>query len=592
MQLMKTAIGQLKCALGDFPLAEKQSRIFIEKAAAQKADILILPEGGVFGYPPTDFVRDPRFIEKQNQILKRLQKSLPSSLSLLVGAFIPSPEPSQQGAGLLQCSLQQGAAPRRPPPAGLHLRNGAFLLQKGKPPQAFFKERLPDQDVFCESRWFQPGKMQDNFFFLKNQRVQVLICEDMWRPAPFERPDLLIVINSSPYSAGKCLRRIRRLKRLTDKYKAPAVYVNRAGGQDESLFDGGSFCLNSKGEISLQCAFFKEDFQTRDPDGEKSAPLKEPPLERRRQEALVMGIRDFCAQTGFQKAHLGLSGGIDSALACFLAVQALGRENVTALFLPGPYTSEKSAALVRRLQKRLRFSLQTLSINPLYETALQTIRANENSGGEPAKGRAALVEQNLQARLRMLCLTAFGNKNDSLLIGTSNKSELACGYGTLYGDLAGGLMVIGDLFKTEVFRLCRFINENDAKQEAVFPQEMLARPPSAELAPGQKDEDDLPAGYKDLDPVLEDLICSSSASVSGEKQEANLRGETGGETLSSAAPVSSKAGEEADRLLRKKAERLWIESEFKRKQSGPVLKLSETAFGSGRRFPVAHKFPL
>ena len=580
---MKTAIGQLKSALGGFEGAERSVKVFIEKAKAQKADILILPEGGVFGYPPTDFVRDPRFIEKQNQVLKRLQKSLPPSLSLLVGAFIPSPEPAQQAVGLLPCGLQQSAPQQSPPPDSLHLRNGAFLFQKGKPPQAFFKERLPDQDVFCESRWFQPGRMQDNFFFLKNQRVQVLVCEDMWRPAPFERPDLLIVINSSPYSAGKRLKRIRRLKRLTDKYKAPAVYVNRSGGQDELLFDGGSFCLNSKGEISLQCAFFKEDFQTTDPDGEKSPPLKEPPLEQQRQEALVMGIRDFCAQTGFQKAHLGLSGGIDSALACFLAVQALGRENVTALFLPGPYTSEKSAALVRRLQKRLQFSLQILSINPLCETALQTIRANENSGGKPAEGRAGLVEQNLQARLRMLCLTAFGNKNhDSLLIGTSNKSELTCGYGTLYGDLAGGLMVIGDLFKTEVFQLCRFINENSAKQEVVFPQEMLARPPSAELAPDQKDENDLPAGYKDLDPVLEELIRSSSASVAQDEKPPPPSG---------GAAVSSKAGE-ADRFLRKKAARLWLKSEFKRKQSGPVLRLSETAFGSGRRFPVAHKFPL
>ena len=587
---MKTAIGQLKSALGDFDGAERCVQVFIEKAAAQKADILILPEGGVFGYPPTDFVQNPRLIERQNQALERLHKSLPSSLSLLVGAFIPAPE-----------SSQRGAPPRGDPPQtglkeGLPLRNGACLLQKGKPPQAFFKERLPDQDVFCESRWFQPGRMQDNFFFLKNQRVQVLVCEDMWRPAPFERPDLLIVINSSPYSAGKNLRRIRRLRLLTDKYKAPAVYVNRAGGQDELLFDGGSFCLNSKGGLSLQCAFFKEDFQTTDSEGEKSVSLKEPPLERQRQEALVMGIRDFCAQTGFQKIHLGLSGGIDSALACFLAVQALGRENVTALFLPGPYTSEKSAALVRRLQKRLRFSLQILSINPLCETALQTIRANENSGGKPAEGRDGLVEQNLQARLRALCLTAFGNKNhDSLLIGTSNKSELTCGYGTLYGDLAGGLMVIGDLFKTEVFRLCRFINENSAKQEAVFPQEMLERPPSAELAPDQKDEDDLPAGYKDLDPVLEELIRSSSAAVvQGEQAETDLRGDATASVAPSGGPaVSSKAGEEeADRLLRKKAARLWLKSEFKRKQSGPVLRLSETAFGSGRRFPVAHKFPL
>ena len=512
--MMKIAVGQIKSFLGDFKESGRKIQILVKKAKGA-ADILVLPEGGIFGYPPTDFINQPRFLKKQIRILNEIHKNIPSSLSLLTGIFI---------------STKEG------------LKNGAVLFQKNQPPKFFFKESLPDQDVFYESRYFVPGKISDNFFILKNKRVQVLICEDMWRHPKMEKPDLLICLNSSPYTTEKHSKRMQSLKQLVRKYQAPGVYVNRVGGQDELLFDGGSFCLNSKGGLSLQCAFFEEDFKIGDPN-RKTLPFKKPSHLQQGEKALIMGVRDFCLQTGFKKAHLGLSGGIDSALVCYLAVKALGPENVTGIFLPGPYTAPKSFQIVQNLKKTLGFSLKELSIDSLYGKTLKELF--------PLKSPLSLTAQNLLSRLRMLCLMSYSNEQKSLLLGTGNKSELACGYATLYGDLSGGLMVIGDLFKTEVYKLCKKIN----KTRSVFLKSLLTRPPSAELKPNQTDQDDLP-DYKDLDPILKYLMNHN--------------------------PPRSPLEKQIEKLLRK--------SEFKRKQSPPVLKISERSFGRGWRFPIAHKF--
>ena len=318
--------------------------------------------------------------------------------------------------------------------------------------------------------------------------------------------------------------------------------MNKIGGQGELLFDGGSFCLNAEGDSSLQCAFFIEDFQIWDIK-RKSKTNKNLSLQEQREKALVMGIKDFCAQTGFSKAHLGLSGGIDSALVCYLAVQALGSQNVTGLFLPSPYTASQSFKIVQKLKKNLGFSLKELSLGPLYKTCLKEMF--------PEKPPLSLTAQNLQARLRMLYLMAHSNENQSLLLGTGNKSELACGYATLYGDLSGGLLPIGDLFKTEVYTLSQAIN----KRRFTFSKGLLSRPPSAELKPHQRDQQDLPE-YKILDPILKHLINHQ--------------------------PPRSPLEKQIERRLRA--------SEFKRKQAPPILKISETAFGMGWRFPIAHKF--
>ena len=511
---MKIAIGQIKSFLGDFKQSEKKVTDLVKKATG-KADILVFPEGGIFGYPPTDFIKQPRFLKRQDRILSKIQKNLPPTLQLLIGVFVSSKE---------------------------GLKNGACLLKKSSSPRFFFKESLPNQDVFCESRYFTPGNVSNNFFLFNNTRIQILICEDMWGQLSYNQPDILICLNSSPYTVGKQERRIQCLKKLVKQHKIPGVYVNKIGGQGELLFDGGSFCLNSKGEISLQCAFFREDFQiwnTR----KKAIKRTKPYLQEQREKALVMGIKDFCIQTGFFKVHLGLSGGIDSALVCYLAVQALGSENVRGLFLPGPYTTPQSFKIAKSFAKNLGISLKEFSISSLYKTCLKEIF--------PEKPLLSLTEQNLQARLRMLCLMAHSNENQSLLLGTGNKSELACGYATLYGDLSGGLLPIGDLFKTEVYSLCKAID----KKRQIFSKELLSRPPSAELKPNQTDREDLP-DYRILDSILKYLMNHN--------------------------PPHS--------FLEKQIEKKLRASEFKRKQAPPILKISETAFGQGWQFPIAHKF--
>lgn len=513
---MKIAIGQIKGFLGDFSESEKKILNLIERARGQ-ADLLVLPEGGVFGYPPTDFIKQPRFLKKQSRILKKIQKNLPQSLKLLIGVFSVTENGLENGASLLGSSTS--------------------------PPVVFSKRFLSNEDVFCESRYFNPGEISNKFFLLKEKRVQVLICEDMWSNPFFDSsPDILICLNSSPYTGEKHQQRLKCFKSLVKKHKTPGVYVNKVGGQGELIYDGGSFCLNTRGEVALQCTFFNEDFQIWDLKKTKTK-TSVPSLPEQREKALIMGIQDFCDQTGFSKVHLGLSGGLDSALVCYLAVQAFGSKNVTALFLPGPYTASKSFQIVKGLQNKLKFSLQEFSISSLYKESLQTFF--------PSKPPLSLTAQNLQARLRMLWLMAYSNENQSLLLGTGNKSELACGYATLYGDLSGGLLPIGDLFKTEVYELCRAIN----KRSPVFSNELLARAPSAELAPNQTDQQDLP-DYKKLDLILKHLMNHNPPRSSLEKQ--------------------------IERKLR--------QSEFKRKQSAPVLKVSEIAFGAGWKFPIAHKF--
>ena len=510
---MRIAIGQIKSFLGDFKESEKKITALVKKAAGQ-ADLIVFPEGGVFGYPPTDFIKQPRSLKKQTQTLKRIQKSLPSSLRLLIGVFV---------------STREG------------LKNGACLLEKNSPIKLFFKKSLSDKDVFFESRHFTPGDIHKNFL-LNNTRIQVLVCEDMWAQPSFSQPDILICLNSSPYTAEKYEKRVQCFKSLVKKHKASGIYVNKIGGQGELLFDGGSFCMNTKGEVSLQCAFFKEDFQIWNRQ-KKAVKSTTPSLQEQREKALVMGIKDFCAQTGFSKVHLGLSGGIDSALVCYLAVQALGAKNITGLFLPGPYTASQSFKIVKNLKKALGFSLREFPIVSLYKQSMKEFF--------PSKSPLSLTEQNLQARLRMLFLMAHSNENQSLLLGTGNKSELACGYATLYGDLSGGLMPIGDLLKTEVYQFCRAIN----KKHLVFSKELLSRPPSAELKPHQTDQQDLP-DYKILDPIIKHLMNHNP-------------------------PRSS-----LERAIEKKLRA----SEFKRKQAPPILKISEIAFGKGWQFPIAHKF--
>ena len=517
---MKVALAQIKGFLGDFKETRKEI-IRLMESAGGKADFILFPEGGLFGYPPTDFLNHRSFLKRQDREIREIQKRVPPSLGVLLGAFVSRKD---------------------------KLFNGAFLLRKGKPPLLFKKEFLANGDVFRESRYFSPGSVKDNFFLWRKKRIQILICEDIFQNPRFPKPDALFCLNSSPYIANKFKLRLKAVESLIRQYKCPAVYVNRVGGQGEVIFDGASFALSSTGKIQAQCAFFKPDLQISRLDsplkGRKA--LKKPSLQEQREQALILGLKDFFAQTEFEKAHLGLSGGMDSALVCCLAVKALGAENVTGIFLPGPFTTHLSYKLSKEVAGLLGVSFQEHDISSLHKLFLKNLFPKQSP-------KNSVTAQNIQARIRSLILTAFGNERKSLLLGTGNKSELACGYSTLYGDLCGGLLPIGDLYKTEVYDLARFINKTDT----VFPPALLRRAPSAELKPRQKDSDDLPP-YTTLDPILKKLLKGANPQSSTEKV------------------IFSKTHLH----------------EFKRKQAPPILKISENSFGEEWNFPIAHKFPL
>ena len=531
---MRIAIAQIKGFLGDFQENRKNILSLAEKAK-DGADILITPEGGLSGFPPRDLIWQKDFIRQQNKELKILQNHLPGRLSVLTGAF-------HQANGVVF--------------------NGAFLLSRKK--KRFFKKAfLCNSDVFQESRYFSTGDVKDNFFLYKKKRVQTLICEDIFHNISFPKPDVILCLNGSPFAERQREMRLKALQKFR-KYRCPIVYVNRTGGEGGVLYDGRSFVLDGKGRIIWEGRFFEEDFQivslkdsglslprTAAKDLKARAlpafPKKSLSGPAQKEKALITGLRDFVVESGFQKAHLGLSGGIDSALTAYLAARALGPENVMAFFLPGPFTLKISGKSARDLSRNLQIFLHIKDISSLYHTFYKFLKALFPKNFP----KNAVTAQNLQSRIRSLILTAFGNEEKSLLLCTGNKSELACGYSTLYGDLSGALAPIGDLYKTEVYALARDID----KRERIFPEKTLSRPPSAELAPRQKDSDDL-GFYKDLDPLLQSLM-------------------QGGPAL----------GRKQKRLLNK-----LLSFEFKRRQAPPALKISSPSFAKEERlFPVIHK---
>ena len=520
---LKVAIAQTDFFLGDFEKNCQKALGILKQAQKANSDLLLFPEGGLWAYPPKDFLYQDIFFKIQAQKLKLLQSHLPKGLGLLMPAFIKSKK---------------------------KLQNGVYLYENNKKPLFFAKEFLPDQSVFFESRYFQSGKVKNNFFYWKKKRIQILICEDLWHDPKMQKPDLLISLNASPYTDQKQKNRLQQMTRLVRKQKCPAVYLNGVGAQDSLIFDGGSFVLNEKAQLLWQGAFFKPDF--------KSLSIFETKLkkkkswnflqkEEQKKQALVLGIKSFFSQTGFSKAHFGLSGGIDSSLVACLAVQALGPKNVKAYFLPGPYTQKISYKLSQQVAETLKIPLIEKNITSLFHTFLEGFFGGKSS-------LQSLTKQNLQARIRALCLMAIANQTKSLLLATGNKSELAVGYSTLYGDMAGALCPLGDLLKTEVYKLAKHIN----KRTKIFPQALLRRSPSAELAPLQKDEDELLA-YPKLDKLLKTLLTNKD-------------------------------------FVPSKEEKQWIQrihrQEFKRRQAPPILKLSESDLGESWRRPIAHKFPL
>lgn len=536
---MRIAIAQINPVLGDFKYNSEKILEFIKRAKEKECELVVFPESALFGYHPYDLLERKKIVAQQTQYLQKIHKLIPRGMGVLVGAFTTN------------SSLK-----------GRPYFNSAVFLVRGQKARHFHKQLLPTGDVFDEARYIQAGDLKGNYLSFKGKRFFITICEDIWAwpnskgeslyaknpltAVPKKKVDLVINISASPFFPGKTKQREYVTLKTAQHFKAPILYANLVGAQDEVIYDGASFVLSPRGKVLLRCHSFEEDLNVLNLETMKAwsqtEPMKGPELLRR---ALVLGIRDFCRKVGIQKIHLGLSGGIDSAVAICLAVEALGSGNVTAIALPGPFSASKSLSLAEVLAKNLLIRISTISIDEVYQSV---VRGLDQAWGPLQFG---VVHENLQARLRGMILMAYSNKENSLLITTSNKSEYAAGYSTMYGDMCGGLAPLGDLTKKQVYDLAHLYNA----QAEVIPQEIINRAPSAELRPNQKDQDSLPP-YEDLDKSVVNLV----------EHSGGLKTSTDQWLL----PV----------IMR---------TEFKRWQAPPILKVSERSFGRGRRWPIAHK---
>ena len=513
----------------------------IESAIANKADIVIFPEMAATGYPALDLLTYPSFNQKAFQLINDLA---PYSKELAI--VIGGPQANTESIGKT-------------------LFNAAYFLDKGSIQKVVHKMLLPTYDIFDEYRYFHPGK-PDNLIHFKGHKICLTICEDIWNEdtrnlygdGPLDyllkqgvQPDLHINIAASPYSPEQQNRRNEVLLKNAQKGKCPVVYSNHAGTQTELVFDGNSQIVYPDGK-RYQLPLFTACSATIELGETQEQAIPASPLEQKHQ-ALVAGVKDFFEKSGFSKAILGLSGGIDSALTAAIAAEALGKDNVLGVLMPSQYSSDHSIQDALDLAKNLGMKTETVAIKDSFGAVRSAMPADFQAT------EFGLAEENFQARLRGLTLMGMSNKFGHVLLNTSNKSEIAVGYGTLYGDMCGGLAVIGDLYKTEVFDLCKWLNRN----EEVIPWNTITKPPSAELRPDQKDSDSLP-DYAVLDAILKSYI---------EEQK-------GPEEIIA-------LGFDAETVNKSIA--LVNRNEFKRFQSAPILRVSKKAFGFGRRIPLVSK---
>jgi NAD+ synthase (glutamine-hydrolysing) len=541
---MKIALAQLNYHIGNFADNTAKIKANIERAKKEGADLVLFSELSVCGYPPRDFLEFPDFIRRCEEAVKEIAESC-DGIAAIVGA--PAVNPRVEGKGLF---------------------NAAYFLADKKVQSIHCKALLPTYDVFDEYRYFEPAK-EFNVAECKGKKLAITVCEDLWDVEedlmytlwPMEeinkqRPDFMINIAASPFSYSHAEMRRRVLKRNVDKYGIPLFYLQHVGAQTELIFDGGSMVLNAKGDVAHQLGFFHEDFRVIDTDElEKSAAVPELPSSISRiHDALVLGIRDYFEKMGFRQAILGLSGGIDSALVLVLAVRALGKENVLPVLMPSEFSSQHSIDDSISLCQHLGCRDEVIPIKENYEEMLATLKPV--FGDRPF----STAEENIQARLRAVILMGIANKLDYILLNTTNKSEAAVGYGTLYGDMCGGISVLGDVYKTQVYELCKFINA----EKEIIPDHILTKAPSAELRPGQKDSDSLPE-YAVLDKVLFEYI---------EKRQ-------GPRELVAMG---------FDEKLVARILKMVNSNEWKRAQAPPILRVSPKAFGSGRRMPIVGKY--
>ncbi|HXE74219.1 MAG TPA: NAD+ synthase [Candidatus Xenobia bacterium] len=544
---MKIALIQINTTVGDFAGNSAKIRARAEEARRRGAELAVFTELCVCGYPPRDWAENPKFLDDNRRALELLAASLPPIPAIV------------------------GFVGRANSETGKQATNRAALLAGGKVVFEQVKMLLPTYDVFDEARMFAPAAEQRVFTF-GGAKLALTICEDCWNDRTFwkrrlyardpveemagQGANLMVNISASPFSAGKRRLRVEMLQATARRHRMPALMVNQVGGNDSLVFDGSSVAVDASGKVCAQAGSFEEDmvlFDTVTGEGE----IHQQPGEGVEEIylALRLGVRDYVHKCGFQQVIVGLSGGIDSSVVAALAVSALGAENVLGVGMPGPYSSEGSLRDARALAENLGIRFLTLNINDVFNAYRAAL-------AEPFRGRAEdITEENLQARIRGNLLMALSNKFGALVLSTGNKSELAVGYCTLYGDLAGGLAVISDVPKMMVYDLARFIN----RQREIIPAACLTKPPSAELRPGQTDQDSLPP-YELLDKILQGYI----------------------EEAQTAEQIAERLKVDAT-LVREIIERV-NRAEYKRYQAPPGLKVTAKSFGLGRRFPIAHKY--
>jgi len=538
---MKIALAQINPKIGDLENNTKKIIANIEKAKAEKVDLVIFSELSITGYSPFDLL-DFEDFTRDNLVALDEIKSHTNGIGVILG-FV---------------DFNSNAK-------GKKYRNSAALLHNGEIVAKYNKMLLPFYDVFHETRYFEPGEEICVVDFM-GQKIGISICEDLWNDISSfdyqqyimnpieelakENPDFIVNLSASPYILHKETKRFEIIENLAKKYKIPFIYVNQVGANDDLLFDGNSFVTDTNGKITAMCKDFEEDFVVYDTDKKQGEIHPHSNcIEEKIVKAITMGLRDYCHKLGFKKVILGLSGGIDSALTAYFSKEALGAENVLGITMPSKYSSTGSVKDSEDLAKNLGIEFKNISIAPMFDSFKEQL-------GEVITG---VAEENLQARLRSNILMAHSNKYGHLLLSTGNKSELAVGYCTIYGDMSGGLNLISDLPKTFVYKVCRYINRNCE----IIPTSTIEKAPSAELRPDQIDQDSLPA-YEILDDIIDDYIVHNKPTEE----------------------IYQKYGKElVDDIISK-----ITKAEYKRKQATLGLKITPKAFGSGRKIPITQGY--
>jgi NAD+ synthase (glutamine-hydrolysing) len=549
---MKVTIAQINTTNGDIEGNVAKILNAIEKAKSENSDIVVFPEVVTHGYTSLDWFQDRDIIETA---LQPLETIIPATVGItaIIGTVRPNNDKD-----------------------GRRLYNSAAVISDGKLLGFVDKTLLPEYDVFDDPRYFEPNEKPNELFEINGKKIGIVICEDFWNDKTFwkerlydidpaeeailQNPDLLIAINASPFNKGKIKLRCDMVSHRAKLAKTPIVFVNLIGGNDGIVFDGASLIADEEGDIILQAPAFEEfvesvELDVRKPDARG---ITGDEIESIRQ-ALVLGIRDYARKNRFTKAVIALSGGVDSTLVAALACEALGAENVLCVMMPSPFSSEGSIKDSEELVRNLGCESRIEPISSAFETLLAQLKFTK-----PTKGGENLAAENMQSRLRGLILMAISNAEGRLVLATGNKSELAVGYCTLYGDTNGGLAVLGDLLKTEVWEVCRQINKSAGRE--IIPEKIINKAPSAELAPNQFDQDSLPP-YELMDKVLE-LYFEQKLSP----EEIIAAGNTPKLTYAVLNKVESPA------------------NEFKRQQLPPTIIISKNAIGVGRRRPITHKY--